>query len=1316
MKKNKKHILLALCMLSMFLISRTSVAQCSDISMSLVVTESTCFANGTIKIIVEGNDLVNIDQETMQFRITGDRDMPFAQYTNNTIVDLPAGTYNISLRAFCNVDGDWAITSNAATATITSSYTPPTGTLNVVGRRHNLACWPEAIGEITLRGNANTGVLPYTIVMTQKPAEYTGETTFIVNNLNDYRIENLPAGNYAFSHSDACGYTIDGLTATVDIQAVESITNIFTLQFQAPPFELGTCDLVRIRYNAAPNTVTGHIFHIDSVNKYFEFAFLINNEGTKNWQAIEQFTDISISPHTYKTAKETSLYVTPYMRVKGSTCERRLSNITFNSGYNQISISAAASLCAFSEISFIVSHNYMLCYPYRWRLLVNDSVYEDWSEPQNEPDKRFTITNPPTGAVTLEVIDSDGYVFTTQRTLSPQRASISASTQTTNNSVPHPVSGYYPARVYLTFSSFPVGTIIEYISGPTVPSQTTLITDRVSAQIYPYNSNRWWQEGYTYLHPGTYRFRVSIPGCDPYEVQTNLYQYKYNSSPSHTLEYDNCGNGLLYPSGGSYESHSPNGAITQYNDDNNNIFYGIISAPYSPFDNRKVKKGEALILEQSGRYIIGISQSTSGIPSNMLTDTIIYTAPPGLALDNTVTSAYLCRGESVGYMRLGAMHGSGNYEYELYDNGVLISTNTTGIFSYGTAGSTYQVRLHDIDCQTSYTQNITIADLNTTQIAYSTTANVCLSDSIYLNCITLGETTYLWSGPGIDATNEHLQNPVIYAGDIGSGTHTYTVKVTPENCGEEMQQSLTIAVAESDPGIIGSDTTVCLNTPINPFVSIAPANGRGTIIYLWEQSADSSVWVSASGTNDQETYSPPPLTADVIYYRRRVTDDCSVSYSNVVTITRLLIPDVYPAASTSSATAADNAVAVTINVVNQGDVAIASPAHVTLYKNSVSAANKIVSESGNITINPGDTGTVVINIPDIMLHMPFSDIIVRVNDDGTTFPVHAECDTTNNVIAILNPSIGLLMEKDAELLSIANRGTYPNPVSVLGNEEITYSIKVVNPTDAPAKIIIADTLPAYLKYVGGSSIPTASTSPTSIPEQSVLRWEFPAVSSMGSENVSFRAMPVDGASASQPLFINHAMVSIIRSTGDSIHVRSNGTYHQGAGISIMTFSASLGGEIFNATEQALDYMSTPNAGIIIAPEEGYRFGGWSHDGYTSLRGVSIRAQRGIMHYDTLTVYGNVELHAEFVPVEMLLKDEQEEAVSEMPEEDKVWTVKGELFVTTTHAGSIVRVYTTEGTLREQHTIVPAGTTSRKLPRGLYVVTINNGIGHKIRIE
>jgi len=66
--------------------------------------------------------------------------------------------------------------------------------------------------------------------------------------------------------------------------------------------------------------------------------------------------------------------------------------------------------------------------------------------------------------------------------------------------------------------------------------------------------------------------------------------------------------------------------------------------------------------------------------------------------------------------------------------------------------------------------------------------------------------------------------------------------------------------------------------------------------------------------------------------------------------------------------------------------------------------------------------------------------------------------------------------------------------------------------------------------------------------------------------------------------------------------------------------------------------SSPAGGVVIVPDEGYRFAGWSHGDYTSLSGAAIKAQEGIMHYDTLIVYGDVELRAHFVPIEASILD------------------------------------------------------------------------------
>ena len=67
-------------------------------------------------------------------------------------------------------------------------------------------------------------------------------------------------------------------------------------------------------------------------------------------------------------------------------------------------------------------------------------------------------------------------------------------------------------------------------------------------------------------------------------------------------------------------------------------------------------------------------------------------------------------------------------------------------------------------------------------------------------------------------------------------------------------------------------------------------------------------------------------------------------------------------------------------------------------------------------------------------------------------------------------------------------------------------------------------------------------------------------------------------------------------------------------------------------------------------------------------------------------------------------------------DNKAWAVDDNLYIRTIKAGSIVRIYSLYGILREQFTVVSTGVTTRKFPRGIYVIIINNGIGQKIRVE
>ena len=438
-------------------------------------------------------------------------------------------------------------------------------------------------------------------------------------------------------------------------------------------------------------------------------------------------------------------------------------------------------------------------------------------------------------------------------------------------------------------------------------------------------------------------------------------------------------------------------------------------------------------------------------------------------------------------------------------------------------------------------------------------------------------------------------------------------------------------------------------------------------------------------------------------------------------------------------------------------------------------------ELHTIITSNGKNGTAVINADTTFTYTPHHDFIGL---DTITYSITCGgvTDTAKIFICVMQK-----MQKLATLNAIQHNGKYANPVTVLYNEEIEYEITAFNAHHSPVKFIITDTLPPYLSYVSGTACASFAGFDTIIsrtagtPSREIISWqwlspnEIPAFSPV---NVFFRATPESGVSASQPMFINRAWIK----AGDTAIVTENCTYHQGAGVSMVSFSGNRGGQIYNAIPQAVDYKTSAGTGVLVVPDDGYVFTGWSHHIYRSKRNELISAQVGVMNYETLTIYGDVTLTANFAPetypiryylnggrfsttspasytvesqtitldapekagdvftgwtgsngeepqrnvtvlkgstgertyyANFLYSGREDPLQSVIPTENRIWAFKNELFIQTTHAGGIVRIYNLDGVLYLQHPIDFAGEAKINLPQGVYIVTIDNGAGKKV---
>jgi hypothetical protein len=64
----------------------------------------------------------------------------------------------------------------------------------------------------------------------------------------------------------------------------------------------------------------------------------------------------------------------------------------------------------------------------------------------------------------------------------------------------------------------------------------------------------------------------------------------------------------------------------------------------------------------------------------------------------------------------------------------------------------------------------------------------------------------------------------------------------------------------------------------------------------------------------------------------------------------------------------------------------------------------------------------------------------------------------------------------------------------------------------------------------------------------------------------------------------------------------------------------------------------------------------------------------------------------------------------------IWSSGNELFARTAADNAILRIYTPEGVLRYQHLLLSRGVHKYRLPRGVYVATLNKSPAVKIIIE
>jgi hypothetical protein len=137
---------------------------------------------------------------------------------------------------------------------------------------------------------------------------------------------------------------------------------------------------------------------------------------------------------------------------------------------------------------------------------------------------------------------------------------------------------------------------------------------------------------------------------------------------------------------------------------------------------------------------------------------------------------------------------------------------------------------------------------------------------------------------------------------------------------------------------------------------------------------------------------------------------------------------------------------ISAELTNIGDASLIAPFYIAAYKNSVTAVNKMTTDSAMIALNVDEIMPTTLTIRNFSSYTSLTKIIVRINDKGGAAYVQQECEDNNNTFEY----------NSVRLPKAAN-----DTVATLINTEITKDVKFNDtiPADCPSPVLAIAVVP-----------------------------------------------------------------------------------------------------------------------------------------------------------------------------------------------------------------------------------------------------------------
>lgn len=377
MTKQTIYIFSCLC-ISLFLSLQTGAQTCStNFTVSTQIKNSTCLSNGEITVTL-GGDLTNIFN--VQYGLSSEGGFSINPQSDNVLRNIPPGTYELTVRAFCTVDSEYSTVKSVSNLVVGGTYKVPEVSLNSdVSRKSYQEC---NTGIIAL--NVTNGSGTFTFTITSAPA---GVTTPLVvtptksGNVYTFPNQNYPAGDYTVQVSDGCYTSVRDFTLGA-ISGFPAFTSQSYTSFRPDVDNTqGSCGYVK--WTASSNEISTNPdykrYYSDTM---YEIGAAPAGQTPTHWTNWNSTTTggilLNISPNTIANFY-TSNSLAIYIRLKG--CDDVYRSFTTNIKTPSITGSYTYNCDNFTRTIYPwTDYDGLVCYPLTFtvkKTSTGETVYSD---------------------------------------------------------------------------------------------------------------------------------------------------------------------------------------------------------------------------------------------------------------------------------------------------------------------------------------------------------------------------------------------------------------------------------------------------------------------------------------------------------------------------------------------------------------------------------------------------------------------------------------------------------------------------------------------------------------------------------------------------------------------------------------------------------------------------------------------------------------------------------------------------------------------------------------------------------------------------